>query len=303
MKTFKRILLLAAGMTLPLAVSAQNFSAAKIGLVEENGVTTLSYPQTTVTVTLVVEKETTVAGPYARFAQKYLGVRAPLTDRTVYHIAEASITASDAAPKSVAAEYKQGVETVSLRGSDDAFPKVLPDKLSSSEQVLEEAAKKAASTIFSMRRNRIDLITGMVGENVFGAGLDAALKEIDRIEQEYLELFLGKQTVETKVRTITVVPEASKTKYIICRFSDAEGVVSANNLSAQPIVLEFVPSGNIPTAGLAIKGERESRSAVPFCIADNVVCRLSDGTTNFAEAELPIFQYGRVVEIVNPQKK
>ena len=154
-----------------------------------------------------------------------------------------------------------------------------------------------------MRRNRIDLITGMVGENVFGAGLDAALKEIDRIEQEYLELFLGKQTVETKVKTITVVPEASKTKYIICRFSDAEGVVSANNLSAQPIVLEFVPSGNIPTAGLAIKGERESRSAVPFCIADNVVCRLSDGTTNFAEAELPIFQYGRVVEIVNPQKK
>ena len=159
MKTFKRILLLAAGMTLPLAVSAQNFSAAKIGLVEENGVTTLSYPQTTVTVTLVVEKETTVAGPYARFAQKYLGVRAPLTDRTVYRIAEASITASDAAPKPVAAEYKQGVETVSLRGSDDAFPKVLPDKLSSSEQVLEEAAKKARFNAVDGLNNQMGTIT------------------------------------------------------------------------------------------------------------------------------------------------
>ena len=225
--------LLAAGMALPLAVSAQNFSAAKIGLVEENGVTTLSYPQTTVTVTLVVEKETTVAGPYARFAQKYLGVRAPLTDRTVYRIAEASITASDTAPKPVAAEYKQGVETVSLRGSDDAFPKVLPDKLSSSEQVLEEAAKKAASTIFSMRRNRIDLITGMVGENVFGAGLDAALKEIDRIEQEYLELFFGKRVVTTSVERVVVPMIEGVQSYAVARISASAGVGSA----ASPVIL------------------------------------------------------------------
>lgn len=302
MKTTKTILA-AACMVLSAGAAAQNFSAAKVGIIEENGITTLSHPQTVVTVNLVVEKETVTAGPYARFAQKYLGVRAPLTDKTVYRIAEASIEASETAPAAERPAYRQGTETVSLLGSEKAFPKVLPDKMSSTELSLEEAAHKAANTIFTLRRNRIDLITGVAGENVFGAGLKAALDEIDAIEQEYLELFLGKQTVTVSVKSISTVPESGKTKYIICRFSEATGVEAAGNLSAQPIVLEFIPSGNIPTAGLMLKGERDTRAAVPFCIADNVVCRLSDGKSNFAETELPIYQYGKVVEIVNTQKK
>ena len=53
-----------------------------------------------------------------------------------------------------------------------------------------------------------------------------------------------------------------------------------------------------------LESERfKTRYAVPFRVADNVVCRLSDSRGMIAESELPIFQYGKVVEIVNTQKK
>ena len=303
MKTIKTIFASAICLAMAATASAQNFTAAKVGIVEENGVTTLSHPQTTLTINLVVEKQTTVVGPYARFAQKYLGARAALTDKVSHSIVEATITAADTAPATVAPEFTEECEVVSLRGTAAEFPNVLPNKLSSTEVPLETAAQEAANTIFKLRKVRIELVSGDVGENVYGAGLKAALDEINRLEQEYLELFLGKQVVTRTVKTISVVPEAAKTKYILCRFSEQTGIEPASNLSAQPIVLELMPSGNIPTEGLTLKSERDTRYAVPFRVADNVVCRLSDSRGMIAESELPIFQYGKVVEIVNTQKK
>ncbi len=303
MKRIKAIIVTAACVALAATASAQNFTAAKVGIVEENGVTTLSYPQTTLTVKLLVEKEQVIVGPYARFAQKYLGARAALTDKVSYSIAESTISAANTAPTTEVPEFAEGSAVVSLRGTAEEFAKVLPDKTSSTEVPLESAAAEAAKTIYQLRKARIDLVLGNVGENVYGAGLEAALNEINRLEQEYLELFLGKQVVTLIAKEITVVPEKAKTKYILCRFSEQSGIEPANNLSAQPIVLELIPSGNIPTEDLTLKSERDTRYAVPFRIADNVVCRLSDSRGVLTEAELPIFQYGKVVEIVNTQKK
>lgn len=303
MKSIKAILAMAACVAIAATASAQNFTAAKVGIVEENGVTTLSHPQTTLLVNVVVEKQIHVVGPYARFAQKYLGARAALTDKVSHSIIEASISAADTAPETATPKFTEESAVVSLRGTADEFPKVLPNKTSSTEVPLETAAQEAANMIFQLRKARIDLVMGNVGENVYGAGLKAALDEINRLEQEYLELFLGKQVISRTVKTISVVPETSKTKYILCRFSEQTGIEPANNLSAQPIVLDLVPSGKIPTEGLTLKNERDTRYAVPFRIADNVVCRLSDSRGTITETELPIFQYGKVVEIVNTQKK
>ena len=43
-------------------------------------------PQTTVVVDITVARESVVTGPYARFAQKYFGVIAPLADKAGPHI-------------------------------------------------------------------------------------------------------------------------------------------------------------------------------------------------------------------------
>lgn len=59
-------------------------------------------PRTTLKVIVVVEKESIRKGPYARYAQKYLGVMAPLADKDIYTIVGGKIGyAQEADPNEV----------------------------------------------------------------------------------------------------------------------------------------------------------------------------------------------------------
>lgn len=79
MEMMKRILLGAlAALVLAPAVSAQTL--------------TYSLPRTTVSLTVTVERESSFAGPYARYAQKYLGINAAQQDAVRYEVVEMSLT-------------------------------------------------------------------------------------------------------------------------------------------------------------------------------------------------------------------
>ncbi len=52
-------------------------------------------PQTTVVVDITVARESVVTGPYARFAQKYFGVIAPLADKETYTLRSAAVSRYD----------------------------------------------------------------------------------------------------------------------------------------------------------------------------------------------------------------
>lgn len=56
----------------------------------------VSQPRTVLAVDVSVEKDVTLSGPYARYAQKFLGVRAPLTDKTGWAVTGAAVALLDA---------------------------------------------------------------------------------------------------------------------------------------------------------------------------------------------------------------
>ena len=58
--------------------------AGKGLVVTSNSAVAYSLPRTTLKVTVEVEKESIRKGPYARYAQKFLGVMAPLADKDIY---------------------------------------------------------------------------------------------------------------------------------------------------------------------------------------------------------------------------
>lgn len=189
--------------------------------------------------------------------------------------------------------------TVSYIESDTSFVKVPVDRKDIIEKSPEDMAADAANVIFKLRTSRMELITGAAGENVFGSGLEAALKEINRLEQEYLSLFLGKQFVQKIVRTYEVTPEAGKTNLIVCRFSDAAGLQPASDLSARPIVMELTPEKKAQSNAITRRGKdsKDARGTVFYRIADVVNCRLVDGKQQIAQQRIPIYQMGAVVEI------
>ncbi len=299
-----------------------------------------SLPRTTLKVTLVIEKESVRKGPYARYAQKFLGVMAPTVDKDIYSIAGGQIAyVAEADPtqvyvldnpdKSAGRIYEVtpegllaapmegapapeadgrpagghrfhkggGIEPISYVESDTSFLKVPVDKRSSIEQSPESMAQQAANTIFNLRKRRMDLVTGEFGENVFGEGLKVALKEIDRLEQEYTALFLGKQYKVRIVRTFDVIPEQGKNSAVVCRFSELSGVLSPADLTGAPVTVEMTPENKLANSPWARRTAKDTRGMVFYRIADVAACRLVNGKQELDQRRVPVYQFGLVVEM------
>lgn len=291
--------LLALALLVCGAAAAQNPYIAVQGAVESADGITVSNPRTILAVDVTVERDLTLCGPYARYAQKFLGVRAPLSDRTVWSITGARIALLDGATYlNAAAPAAPETRVVSHAGSDEEFARLQPDKTDMSTPALEDAARDAANRIYSLRRHRLELITGEAGENVFGEGLNAALREIDRLEQAYLELFLGKRVVSTSTRRYVVYPQADKQQYILCRFSVASGLLPDTDLSGDIVLLQIEPSG-APVAA-AIEAPAKEKRVFQCRVADPATCTVLCGGREYARSVLPVFEFGRTVNVLLP---
>ena len=192
MKRSLLVALLLVASSLVVDSSAQQVVKKRIGSYIENGNVVVAEANTTLAVDITVETEQFVAGPYAKHAQRLLGTNAPLIDKVIHRIVK-----SDVAVAESSSYY--ATESVDAAQNSDAtsveFPKVLPDRISKSNLTADQAADRAAEQIYALRTARLELITAELGDGVYGAGLESALREIDRLEKEYLELFFGKRSL------------------------------------------------------------------------------------------------------------
>lgn len=283
-----------------------------VSTISSDAVAGYNLPQTMITAHIVVEREVIKKGPYARFAQQYLGVIAPLSDKESYAVTGASLSYREEAdpsatyyapvPVSLPELKIKPVRIMSapenLSADDTAFMKLPIDKINAAELSLESMAADAASKIFTLRKRRFDLVSGEAGENVFGAGLPAAIAEIERLENEYIALFTGKQFTQRIEKSFDVVPQSGKTTVILCRFSAAGGLLPDNDLSGRPIVLELMPENSATDRVLPVRDSREKRPVMmTYRVPDNVKCRITDGNTVLGSGRIPVFQFGKIVEI------
>lgn len=282
----KKVLAILAAAVIGLPAWAQN-TITPIGVVDGR----VSQPQTTLYIDITVEQQDIVAGPYARYAQKYLGVSAPLADKVLYEITGAAVCAES---RHIGVPLAATGGAVSHMNPAKGFPKLPVDRMSNSQLSLEDNAKLAADRIFSIRKSRYELITAEAGENVFGAGLRSALDELDRLEEEYLSLFLGKLTSRTVSKQYKAVPAQGKQNYIVCRFSNIDGLLPQDDLSGEPVVLEITPAGNVSTAGLPVV-DKPAKTDKAFRVADDALCRIIFNGVEIASETIPVYQFGQTV--------
>lgn len=281
---------------------AQNPYIALQGATEGEDGVAVSQPRSVLAVDVTAECEKTLVGPYARYAQKFLGVRAPLTDKTTWSVSGATIALADPAREFAAGDVAAPKSRVyAYAVADDEFSRLPADKNDVLVPALEDAARDAANAIFSLRKHRQDLITGEAGENVFGAGLRSALDEIARQEQSYLELFLGKRILSTVTKRYLVYPQSDKKQYIVCRFSPVDGLLPESDLSGDMVLLQVEPSGNTTATGLEA-GPKETRT-VACRVADPATCTVIVGGREIARTVLPIFEFGRTINVALPRQK
>ena len=136
------------------SASAQSYRVARAGAFEENGRVEVGIPTSPLAVDLIVEKEVVTVGPYARYAQKFLGVRGALSDKTLYSVKAARVALLDR-DATTASEVPAGeVRATSYLGDAETFSRVPFDKRSLVDESLETAARNAANTLFAIRRHR-----------------------------------------------------------------------------------------------------------------------------------------------------
>ena len=288
MKKIFTILLAAVFVSLALDASAQQVVKQRIGTYKESGNVVVSEATTTLVVDLTVECEEFEAGVYARYAQKYFGKRASLVSRMSYALVGGDVAVLDA-PSYYAAPANIVTESVVTAGD-----KVMVDRLAADELTQEEAAKRAAERIFELRAARQDILLGEYGDGVYGAGLEAALREIERLENEYLKLFYGIRTVTTTSHRYTMPVSADMPNNVIARFNSEEGLLAKDNVAGDIVMVSVTPSDMCYPAS-------NPKGTVAYRYANNANVVVSFAQEVLARRVLPIFEFGETVYFVMPK--
>lgn len=288
MKKIFTILLAAVFVSLACDASAQQVVKQRIGTYKESGNVVVSEATTTLVVDLTVECEEFEAGVYARYAQKYFGKRASLVSRMSYALVGGDVAVLDA-PSYYAAPANIVTESVVTTGD-----KVMVDRLAADELTQEEAAKRAAERIFELRAARQDILLGEYGDGVYGAGLEAALCEIERLENEYLKLFYGTRTVTTTTHRYIMPVSADMPNNVIARFNSEDGLLAKDNVAGDIVMVSVTPSEMSYPAS-------NPKGTVAYRYANNANVVVSFAQKVLARRVLPIFEFGETVYFVMPK--
>ena len=310
-----------------------------------------SLPRTTMTISVTAEQEVFKCGPYAAYAQKYLGIDVRQEDESTFRITGVrieSFTESDqdciyeyilpakgdyscpqllqltsqgliastednlarksnwkfpapqqgtAAPAGITSPYTSASATLYTRGGET---QVTQDMVVG--KTVEQKAKEAADMILSLRKTRIQILTGDTDASYTGEAMQAAFAQIDRLEAEYMTLFTGVSTTRSQQMSFGVIPrkELRNQLYIAFRLSDTEGLNEADTMNGKPYFLEIIPQA-MPEASAPEK-PKKGVQYITYRVPAACTVKLTDGLKVLLQTRLPIYQLGsdNLYPIINP---
>ncbi|MGM9804064.1 MAG: DUF4831 family protein [Muribaculaceae bacterium] len=278
---FTAIMVASLAMCATLHMSAQTtqkFTAAKHN---EYGLT-YSMPITHLKVVVEAQKTVKKAGPYYKYAKKYLGTDNVITqdsqewdlksvDMWSYGVpnddnqylmqfkpgTNVFVTKSeDGLLLSINTENVQAPEqsrkSVTEQASvlnDNSYVKALPGELLVSASTAKRA-EIAAQQIYKIRESRTNLATGEADQMPpDGAAMKLVLQQLDEQEAALTALFLGTVQTGTEVKVYDYVPDTIDVKnHVLMRISDQNGMVDADDLSGEPLYLTMtvIEQGELP---------------------------------------------------------
>ncbi|MFA5328998.1 MAG: DUF4831 family protein [Prolixibacteraceae bacterium] len=167
---------------------------------------------------------------------------------------------------------------------------------------IEQKAAEAAETLFNLRNSRFALLTNADDEPLpDGKSFEVMAKELGKMEENYLSLFIGKSSKQSYEFSFEFVPGTKTEKgEVFFRFSEERGVLPKSDLSGRPIVIEVAKSDNLAAkqSGLSSSESPDAgKSGVFYRMPGMAEIRIMDGSKQLAGASATIAQFGTIAPL------
>jgi hypothetical protein len=183
---------------------------------------------------------------------------------------------------------------------DSIYVQVPFEKEEKKPKSLEMKAEEAANYIIKVRKRKFKMLTGQDDSIDIGPGVQAAIEELNRIENEYISLFIGKteQTEITKTFEYTPRPNKEQEQTVLFKFSETDGIVDPLNPKGRPVTLEIVNTNNTKIFDRFRPQESivNIQNTIFYRLPETAKVRVKDGENVLIEGKAMVFQYGAMIE-------
>ncbi len=360
MKTVKSILLLFIIALLADSCSMLKKKAEPAGQVAHLADTTkltdgslvYALPMTIFTVSIGMEREIEIPGPYAKYAEMLLGLQdVILTGNERWRIRSVSVSSHEEADPSefyvIETEGISAANVLSLKregfildlnpasahndfssigreinindfrssdlGSDEYYITqtdttrrrvkmdnqfiLVPYTVEKNKKLsADELAQRAARRILDLRDGKILILTGEA--NVFPQS-SAALDEMNRLEEEYLELFTGKRIVENRTFQYHFIPGMGQSGKPVTLFMFSEsGGPQEKGIPVSIIVTPEKKTRDLTVISRQQSGDAEQKyNRLYYRIPDIANIKIRMGEKQLYESRKLIYQFGEVMQL------
>jgi len=287
-------------------------------------------PKTMLTVQVNYNKITQKAGPYARYAEKYLGVKEQSVvseDQVYYTLNNINVISKGVVDKdaSYLVEFKSKTTSPFVYLTEDGLictinadyePESADNKRVESDQSasgkasipahslyteeylnagsVTKMAEVAAKQIYKLRESRTDLLTGNADNAPRdGEGMKIVLANLDAQEKALTELFTGTTDTESSNSNFDIEPISNIDKEVLFRFSRYFGVVDKDDLSGSPVYINIKNSESVDTQEI-VDPKRKAKEAqsIVYNIPGKADVEVFYGITSMYKNTLPVVQFG-----------
>ncbi|MDR2138148.1 MAG: DUF4831 family protein [Tannerella sp.] len=307
-----------------MTVAAQTRVEKKVATKAGGYGVTYSLPKTSLIINVEVTKTTCKAGPYYKYAEKYLGVTDAVTeDRVNYELGKFTLTNKGIpdANNTYTVEFKAGTVAPYAYLTEDgllccinaeytpqapAIEKAMENETaskSSSAVFTEELlmagsmvrqAEVAAKQIFHIRESRMNILTGD-SENLppDGEAMKLVIKKLEDEEAVLTRLFTGMCTKETSYYDVTLIPQEDLEEEVLFRFSRKLGILDADDLGGEPIYISLKASERAPVLDPK-EAEKKAKSmkGLIYNVPGKAQIEIKSGLKTLYKGEIPVVQFG-----------
>lgn len=333
-----------------------------IGEIDNNSMI-YSLPRTVVRLSVTAVKTEFIPGPYAEFADKYMGIKnvveKPVVKWAITNLSLDSYTETDPDnyftvsfendPGSFIAmldsfansgliltpfHLKSNQPIYSSIGMDEDFSfeglsikkNLDSEKQTSYKRVLKDSvyiqvpvesnrstikspevkAEETANFIIKLRKRKFKLLTGQNDSTPADGGMSSAIEELNKTEEAYLSLFIGKEIQAEYTKTFEYIPLVNKENEqpILFKISESEGILQPVASQGKPVFLEIVNTNNtkifekFPLSG----NVTEIENTILYRLPEIVKVLVKEDDKILLEGKIKVFQKGAFVAMNLPKK-